>query len=72
MMFEFLEREFLTFDFSRKVRRVKNAKRYDALACFENVLKLKLACILVHRKYNAEQFVISRCRRKGEKNPSST
>lgn len=60
MMFAFLERGCSTFGCSRKVRRVKNAKRYDALAYFENVLKLKLACILVHRKYNAEKFVISR------------
>lgn len=45
MIFAFLKRGCSIFSCSRKVRRVKKAKRYDALAWFEKVLKLKLACI---------------------------
>lgn len=45
MLSAFLERGCLTSGFSRKVRRVKKAKKYDALACFENVLKLKIGLV---------------------------
>lgn len=47
-LFAFLERGCSTSACSRKVRRVRKVKRYDALACFEKVLKLKigLMCLL--------------------------